>query len=297
MAYQAGIVHQTETYFKRLRSALSRMIRDGDEQVAAQARVPGFYYRIDAGVEAAADAITRRAIMEMSEQVAAAEAEAPAHRTVVRFVRSAGLVDDGLNGNVAVAELPAVAKPDRDSILRREPVAPCNGPEDVAEAVDAMQAELARDAERLLGYRVMRARLRLPDPLLAALAKLEIEPFDVSTVGQYKAEMVKYAQSEARKLDAAEGVDRYSVMARVASWIRYRLDQYPKPVPEYVLEKALQIKRECPAAGFQIEELDVVKDPFLIVTGPGEMRGNIVIPQRYHIEVWDEAEFLPKPRA
>lgn len=292
MAYQAGIVHQTETYFKRLRSALSRMIRDGDEQVAAQARVPGFYYRIDAGVEAAADAITRRAIMEMSQQVAAAEAEASAHRTVVRFVRSA-LLDDGLNGNVAVAELPAAAKPDRDSILRRHPIQP----DDVAEAVDTMQADLARDAERLLGYRVMRARLRLPDPLLAALAKLEIEPFDVSTVGQYKAEMVEYAQSEARRLDAAEGVDRYSVMARVASWKVYRLDQYSKPVPEYVLEKALQIKRECPAAGFQIEELDVVKDPFLIVTGPGELRGSIVIPQRYHIEVWDEAEFLPKPRA
>lgn len=222
-----------------------------------------------------ADAITRRAIMEMSQQVSAALNGTEASNSIT----------------IAVAELPAVAKPDRDSILRREPVAPCNGPEDVAEAVDTMQAELARDAERLLGYRVMRARLRLPDPLLAALAKLEIEPFDVSTVGQYKAEMVKYAQSEARKLDAAEGVDRYSVMARVASWKVYRLDQYSKPVPEYVLEKALQIKRECPAAGFQIEELDVVKDPFLIVTGPGELRGSIVIPQRYHIEVWDEAEF------
>jgi hypothetical protein len=179
----------------------------------------------------------------------------------------------------AVAEMPApVQKPERESILRREAVRP----EDVAEHVDAMQAELATAAEALLGYSVMRKRLRLPNPLLAALEQLEIEPFDGETVRQYQKEMLAYAQYEAARLDAAEGIPAGSFQARRADWRVHKLEGYSKPVPEFALKTALRIKRACPQAQFHIEELEAVPDPFLIVS---------VDNTRRYVEVWDEPRF------
>jgi hypothetical protein len=183
----------------------------------------------------------------------------------------------------AVAEMPApIKKPERDEILRREPVRA----EDMPADVDAMQSDLAMEAERLLGYSVMRTRLKLPDPLLAALAQLEIEPYNGASVAQYKQEMLAYAQNEARRMDVAEGIDPDSYNARRASWSTRSLDGYAKPVPEFALDKALQIKRACPAATFEIEELTIVPDPFLIVIYDTQLGYT-----RRYIEVWDEPKF------
>lgn len=183
------------------------------------------------------------------------------------------------NARAAVAEMPPpIKRPERGDMLRREPVRP----EDVSAYADAMQAELAMEAEKLLGYSVMRKRMKLQNPLLAVLAHLGIEPFVGDTVQQYQAQMLAYAKNEARRMDAAEGVPPFSYSARVARWNTHTLENYSKPVPEFALDTALKIKRACPEAEFQIEELEVVPDPFLIV-----MLG---ITRRY-VEVWDEPKF------
>jgi hypothetical protein len=187
----------------------------------------------------------------------------------------------GLNG-AAVAEMPApIKKPERDEILRREPIRA----EDMPADVDAMQADLAMEAETLLGYSVMRTRLKLQDPLLALLAQLEIEPYAEESVAQYKNEMLVYAQNEAQRMDVAEGINPHSLNARRAMWKTTSLNRYGKPIPEYALDKARQIARACPKAEFDIEELTIIPDPFLVVRHARK---------RCYIEVWDEPLFEAK---
>lgn len=175
----------------------------------------------------------------------------------------------------AVAEPPAV-KPSRE-ILRRVP----------ARAVQAdtnnMQARLAMDAEKLLGYGVLRHRMGLESPLLDVLAKLEIEPFVQDTVERYKFEMLVYAAAEVRRQDEERHVEPWA--RRGARWERGPIQKYQAPIPEFALEKALQIKRECPEARFEIDALHVVPDPFLVVS-LGDGRDG-----RYYIDVWDEPKF------
>jgi len=70
-------------------------------------------------------------------------------------------------------------------------------------------------------------------------------------------------------------------------WRKCLLSLYSKPVPEFVLQTALDIKERCSDALFFIEELyveEVVKrDPFLIV----QVKGG----PAYYIEVWNEPKF------
>lgn len=172
---------------------------------------------------------------------------------------------------------PEMPRPSKD-ILQRFQVAE----QDVAD----MRSELASEAESLLGYSVLRKRLGIHSPLTTALMKLKIEPFDSKTVDEYKKQMLTYARNEAARLDIAEGINPKSWQARVASWQTSDLQRYPKPVPEYALEKALQIKKACPEVQFSIEELTVVPDPFLIA---------VLDKVRRYIEVWDEPKFEGAP--
>ena len=55
-----------------------------------------------------------------------------------------------------------------------------------------------------------------------------------------------------------------------------------KEIPEYVLNKAIQVKYEVPEVEILIDEFTVVPDPFLFVKLGAES---------YYIEVWDEPKF------
>lgn len=68
---------------------------------------------------------------------------------------------------------------------------------------------------------------------------------------------------------------------------RKPLECYTKPIPEFAIQSALDIKQHCPDAEFVVEEITVEKvvDPFLIVRLPGDG-----MPQ-YYIEVWNEPGF------
>ena len=175
---------------------------------------------------------------------------------------------------VAVAEPPipdAIPMPSRD-MLKRQALE--------LRTVDDVLGDLAVRAEKCLGYGVLRKRMKLQSPLLAVLHELEIEPYDGESVAAYKREMLAYARIEAQRMDAAEKQPYWN--RRVAAWARFRIDQYRKPIPEFALEKALQIHDACPNVQFEIEELEVVQDPFLIAK-----LGNV----RLYIEVWGEPKF------
>jgi len=73
------------------------------------------------------------------------------------------------------------------------------------------------------------------------------------------------------------GVDRY--------WRMHALCDYTQPVPEFVLQTALDIQKAHPDADFSIctlEENRVVVDPFLVLHGQG---------RDYYLEVWNEPTF------
>ncbi len=64
------------------------------------------------------------------------------------------------------------------------------------------------------------------------------------------------------------------------------LKEYRKPVPEFAIARAIELKRELPQAYFYVDELAggtyITLDPFMVL-GYG---GNL-----YYIDVWNEPKF------
>jgi len=110
--------------------------------------------------------------------------------------------------------------------------------------------KLATDAEALLGYTPLREELRTPGTLKRVLAKLEMEILDLESVTAYKKQMAAHYETAGK-------------MAQ-PTWRLTELKEYKKPVPEFVLQKAVEIKKLLPEAEFYVEQLAV--DPFLIVS-------------------------------
>lgn len=82
----------------------------------------------------------------------------------------------------------------------------------------------------------------------------------------------------------------YGNNANLWEWQKVNLKDYKKPIPEFVLRKALQIKEKCPGVTFFVYELikrerQINGDPFLAVCC-----GN----DGYFVEVWDEPKFETK---
>ena len=75
-------------------------------------------------------------------------------------------------------------------------------------------------------------------------------------------------------------------------WRRSELGYYHKPVPDFALQTAKDIKEKCPDAKFFIEELEITNvpfaDPFLIVKPDSYSK------EEFYIEVWNEPKFKQK---
>lgn len=143
--------------------------------------------------------------------------------------------------------------------------------------------QLAMDAESVLGYGVMREKAKMPSRLRQVLADLEIEVLDQTSVDAYKEQMVEHYDT-AKKME-------------MPTWRLTKLKDYKKPVPEFAISKAVQIKKAMPEAEFYIDQLAI--DPFLIVVaGFNPVDYSTNQPSRYlppdkaaYIDVWDEPKF------
>lgn len=74
-----------------------------------------------------------------------------------------------------------------------------------------------------------------------------------------------------------------------AEWRAIPIELYHRPIPEFALQTAVDIKQRCPEARFVIEELQFKQrtlDPFLAVR---DSEGNT-----YYLEVWNEPRFVQK---
>ena len=145
---------------------------------------------------------------------------------------------------------------------------------------------LAIEVEDLLGYTPLREHIKAPGRLQRALARLQIEVLDESSVDAYKAQMVLH-------------YDTHNKMAQ-PTWRLTALADYALKIPLFVLSKAVQLKRELPEARFYVDHLAV--DPFLIVcAGPNgdDPQDHVVnvktrdldADTQAYIEVWSEPRF------
>ena len=190
-------------------------------------------------------------------------------------------VGQGINGieaaNAMTPSLKVVDEPSRD-MLRRVPVEVQD-----MDLTDPRQ-KLAAEAEALLGYTPLRQELRTPGTLKRVLAKLEISVLEEKGVLAYKKQMAEHYSTSGKMFDP--------------TWRITPLKDYRQQVPEFALQKAIEIKRELPEAMFYVEQLAI--DPFLIVTlnplqdfaSPWNTLKRALDPETaVYVEAWSEPKF------
>lgn len=160
---------------------------------------------------------------------------------------------------------------------------------------------LAGEAEQVLGYSVLRQSLSAPieAPRLAtALATLGIDILNKQDVLAYMRERLCDRTLELfdewqKAAPEAIGAWGYGASFGGPSWEATPIDRYKEAIPEFVVNKAVQIKRAVPEAEIFIRHLTEDKDPFLEVTlgkatdYDADRNGS----ERYFVEVWEEPKF------
>ena len=147
---------------------------------------------------------------------------------------------------------------------------------------DEGEHALAKEAEALLGYNVLRRKLKIPGKLGEVLACLDIEPLNFEAVEKYKAGMVLWRKKEIiSRFDPGYGLTHHIEVL----WLRSALGNCKEEVPLFALRKAVQVKKACPEAILEVDELIEEKkviDPFLVARLDDEV---------YYLEVWKEPKF------
>ena len=132
--------------------------------------------------------------------------------------------------------------------------------------------KVGRQASEVLGYKVLEKE---SSTILAeALRRLDIDILNQEQVDAYKLDCAKIAKAGDDGSAALVGSTGY--------WAQTLVEEYEKEIPEHVLNKAIQVKREVPEVEILVDEFTVVPDPFLVVRHGSES---------YFIEVWDEPKF------
>lgn len=160
-----------------------------------------------------------------------------------------------------------------------------------AKALDEVNQErlyLATRAKDLLGYSALQADVtgevvigKKEGKLTETLRALDIEVLDTGTVIEYQLMKLTELNREVARERLNDWATGYFSSA---SWAKTQLDQYTRPVPEFVLDKAIRIKEQLPEVHFHIQHLqDPKADPFLVASIYG---GEV-----YYIEAWDEPRF------
>ena len=160
---------------------------------------------------------------------------------------------------------------------------------------------VAQDAEEVLGYSVLRQSLTEPPetPRLASvLSDLGIEILNKQDVTAYMRERLCDRTLELLDEWQKGNPDPVNSWGSGNAFIGPQWDvtdiaKYKEAIPEFVVNKAVQIKRALPEVGVYIRHLSEDKDPFLEITlgkandWDSDKNGS----ERYFIEVWDEPKF------
>lgn len=157
--------------------------------------------------------------------------------------------------------------------------------------------DLAEKCERLLGYSILaKANANIENslgPLAKVLADLEIEVLEYAEVKRYQLERVH--EVEVAQLAEFRSPSEYQWRNLPdAVWELTEIEKYKEAIPEFVLNKALQIKDHFPEVKIFIEHFSETRDPFLVVK---RMKGEYSAMETYYVEVWDEPKFEGRIRA
>jgi hypothetical protein len=149
------------------------------------------------------------------------------------------------------------------------------------------RAKLAVRAANLLGYRRLaddvagRQSLGLETGKLAdTLRGLDFAVLDAASVITYQIEEAGRRTREA----ITENFSNYVAgWFSAAGWTHTDLTAYERPIPEFVLDKAIRLKEVLPEVRFVIQHMtDPKADPFLVA-----MLGKEI----YFVDAWDEPRF------
>ena len=147
--------------------------------------------------------------------------------------------------------------------------------------VEAPANTLADEAATVLGYSTGSPVVVEAAALASVLASLEIEVLNWRDVLIYQYQ--KQAEENSRKIDEPDWSWR-----REMTWNLSPIEKFKNPIPAFVLNKAIQIKKALPECEILIESLEQSADPFLIVRLKSA-RGYGY--EGYYVEVWDESSF------
>lgn len=176
--------------------------------------------------------------------------------------------------------------------IRREPIEQC------AEECSSI-AELAQAAEDVLGYSVLQRMTKKKEapnsltPLQIALKSIDIDILNAEDVKRYQRERIIEETIVKVKewLDAAKADGDIPSGFSGPVWHREKIKEYSQPVPEFVLAKAVQIKKAFPDCQIIVESLLQHPDPFLVVEIPNPRYEWMPGDERYYVEVWAEPKF------
>ena len=157
--------------------------------------------------------------------------------------------------------------------------------------VTEVSTALADEAAEVLGYKRLKEEHAEPaSPLRAELAKLQIEVLKDASVKRYQLERLKEHATEKFNewLQRATVEDMTTI--NLPSWRHRKIEEYTEPIPEFVLNKAIQIKKAIPEAVILVESLEDYPDPFLIVATRNPSY-TYVYKEQVYVEVWEEPKF------
>lgn len=151
--------------------------------------------------------------------------------------------------------------------------------------------EVLERAGNVLGYKPYLSVNRPVEVVVSSLAQrlaaLDIDVLNRSDVLRYQAEHAaeQMLTDEFHQL-LCEDRSGGSPWNYLDIWIREEIDGYRQPIPEFVLNKAIQIKEAMPEVKIWVEHLKFGLDPFLVVTDGERWKGT-----SEYVEVWAEPKF------
>ena len=152
---------------------------------------------------------------------------------------------------------------------------------------ETLGADMLDECAALLGYRRPDGNT-VTGTLRRALTELDIDILDGRSVEKYMMEKLvaaNLAEQQAHHADPNWNSSLESGFHFLLShtWNGVPMEAYRGVIPDYVIRKAVQIKKRVPEAEFIIHHL--AKDPFLAV----RVKMSDYRYEAYYVEVWDEA--------
>jgi hypothetical protein len=152
---------------------------------------------------------------------------------------------------------------------------------------------LAAEAEEFLGYSLLKTEQESPkknrSELELALAKAGIEILNFEHVKTYQAELLREKTTEMFNAWLKDVPVPDRMLFWGPGWEKTEIKKYRQPIPEFVLNKAIQIKKILPDVRIYIEHLSEHPDPFLVVAMKHESYD--FDGETLYVEVWEEPRF------